>query len=285
MPGMSIIIPASNEAGHIGTCLTAMLASDPKPGAGSGSLPLPMPVEVIVVANGCTDETAAVARQLTPRFRAMGWDFKVLEMGAVGKIGALNAGDHHARFSARAYVDADVVVSKPLLDQVGRALQVRRPAYVSGRVQIAKPENSISKLYAKTYARVPFMTNGVPGCGFFAVNEPGRRRWRDWPEIISDDTFARLCFTPQERVGVAACYLWPIVEGWDNLVRVRARQNAGVREVAQKFPKLVQNDDKTRLGLAGMAKLALANPPSFMVYAAVALATKFRRDGGWARGR
>ena len=87
------------------------------------------------------------------------------------------------------------------------------------------------------------------------------------------------------RVGVAACYLWPIVEGWDNLVRVRARQNAGVREVAQKFPKLVENDDKTRLGLAGMEKLALANPPSFMVYAAVALATKFRRDGGWARGR
>ena len=44
MPGLSVIIPASNEAALIGRCLEAMLASDPKPGAGSGSLPLPMPL-------------------------------------------------------------------------------------------------------------------------------------------------------------------------------------------------------------------------------------------------
>lgn len=285
MPGMSVIIPASNEARFIGRCLDAMLVSDPKPGAGSGSLPLPMPVEVIVVANGCNDDTAEIARRRAPRFRAIGWDFRVLDLGAVGKIGALNAGDAHAKFSARAYVDADVVVSKPLLDQVGRALQVRRPTFVSGRVEIAEPENFISKLYAKLYERVPFMRQGVPGCGFFAVNEPGRQRWREWPDIISDDTFARLSFSPQERVGVGASYQWPIVEGFFNLVRVRARQNAGVREVARRFPDLMQNDDKNRLGLAGLVKLALRHPPGFAVYTAVALATKFRRGGEWTRGR
>ncbi|MEZ5714960.1 MAG: glycosyltransferase [Paracoccaceae bacterium] len=282
---MSVIIPASNEVGHIGACLAAMLASDPKPGAGSGSIALPMPVEVIVVANGCRDETAAIARGFARKFQAMGWDFKVLELGAVGKPGALNAGDAQAKFGARVYLDADVVLSPPLLDQVGRALQVRRPVFVSGRVRIAPPKSFISKLYASVYARVPFMSQGVPGCGFFAVNECGRQRWRDWPKIISDDTFARLLFTPQERVGVDAGYDWPVVEGFSNLVKVRARQNAGVSEVLGKFPKLKQNDDKARLGLGGIAALALSNPPGFAVYAGVALATKFRRSEGWSRGR
>ncbi|MDQ2089354.1 glycosyltransferase [Marimonas arenosa] len=282
---MSVIVPASNEAALIGRCLEAMQASDPKPGAGSGSLPLPLPVEVIVVANGCDDNTAAIARRHATRFQAMGWDFKVLELGAVGKTGALNAGDTDAKFGTRVYVDADVVVSQPLLDQVGRALQVQRPVFVSGQVMIAPPKSSISKLYASIYRRVPFMSQGVPGCGFFAVNEPGRRRWRDWPKIISDDTFARLCFAPKERVSVEAGYYWPIVEGFANLVRVRARQNAGVREVARKYPRLMQNDDKPRLGAGGLLRLALGNPPGFAVYAGVALATRLRRDDGWARGR
>ena len=86
MPGMSIIIPAANEAGFIGTCLDAMLASDPKPGAGSGSIALPMPVEILVVANGCEDDTVEIAKARAPRFQAMGWDFKVLNLGAVGKM-------------------------------------------------------------------------------------------------------------------------------------------------------------------------------------------------------
>ncbi len=286
MPGLSVIIPASNEAGLIGRCLEAVLASDPKPGAGSGSLPLPMPLEVIVVANGCIDDTAARAQSYAGAFRAMGWDFKVLDMAAAGKMGALNAGDKAAKFGARAYLDADVVVSKPLLDQVGRALRVRRAAYVSGQVQIARPKSVISRRYASIYGRVPFMTQGVPGCGFFAVNEEGRKRWRRWPDIISDDTFVRLLFTPQERVGVGARYTWPIVEGFDNLVRVRARQDAGVREVRQKFPQLMANDDKPRLGVLGKLGLALRNPLGFAVYAGVALRVRFgRHDGSWSRGR
>jgi len=286
MPGLSVIIPASNEAALIGRCLEALLASDPKPGAGSGSLPLPMPLEVIVVANGCDDDTAAVARGYAPAFRAMGWDFKVLVMAAVGKMGALDAGDKAAKFGARAYLDADVVVSKPLLDQVGRALQTRRAAYVSGRVQIATPKSAVSQRYARFYQRVPFMVHGVPGCGFFAVNEEGRRRWRKWPDIISDDTFVRLLFRPEERIGVGAKYSWPIVEGFENLVRVRARQDAGVREVREKFPQLIANDDKLKLGIFGKLFLALRDPVGFAVYSSVALRVKFgRHDGSWSRGR
>lgn len=286
MPGLSIIIPAANEAAHIRGCLEAVLASDPKPGAGSGSLPLPMPIEVIVAANGCSDDTATVARAYALRFQKMGWDFKVLEMGAVGKTGALNAADKVAKFGSRAYLDADVRVSKPLLDQVGRTLEMRRPAYVSGRVNIVAPNDTVSGLYAAFYRRVPFMTQGVPGCGFFAVNEAGRRRWRNWPQIISDDTFVRLLFKPGERVQVGASYDWPIPKGFENLVKVRARQDEGVREVLKMFPQLKRNDNKRSLGVWGRVALVLRNPLAFAVYSAVRVkARTLKTDGEWSRGR
>ncbi len=282
---MTVIVPASNEAALIGRCLEAMLASEPKPGAGSGSIPLPVPVEVIVVANGCRDDTVEVAGRRAGGFRAMGWDFRVLDLSKGGKINALNAGDKAAKFGNRVYLDADVRLSPPLLNQIGRAMQTERAAYISGKCELAPAKSLVTKLYGATYRNVPFMRSGVPGCGLFAVNAAGRRRWKQFPEIISDDTFVRLIFSPKERIGVAAPYSWPLVEGWHNLVRVRARQDKGVREVLERFPQLARNDDKPALGALGKVLLMLRNPAGFAVYAGVALAAKGRRETEWSRGR
>ena len=56
---ISVIIPAHDEERLIAACLQALFASDPLPG----------PVEAIVVANGCTDATAGIARGLRARRR------------------------------------------------------------------------------------------------------------------------------------------------------------------------------------------------------------------------
>jgi glycosyltransferase involved in cell wall biosynthesis len=275
--GVSVILPASNEAALIGGCLEALLASDG---------PCDHGVEVIVVANGCRDDTAGVARAYAARMAARGWYLEVIERPAGGKPGALNAGDAAAGGTIRIYLDADVTVTPDLLTQLVTALDVDAPRYASGRVDIAA-EGAVSTAYARIWRRVPFMRDVVPGCGLFAVNAAGRARWGAFPEIISDDIYVRLQFRPGERQGVPAPYRWPIAEGWRNLVKVRRRQNAGVDEIAALYPGLTRNDDKPGFPLSEKLGLALRDPLGFVVYAGVALAVRLtpRARQDWSRGR
>ncbi len=271
---LSVIIPANNEAALIGRCLTGVLAS-------TGA----EPVQVIVAANGCTDQTAAIAQGFVMQAKARGWQMQVLDLPDGGKPGALNAADAVATYPARAYLDADVTVSPELLAQAIKALTNETATYVSGQIRITG-QSRVSRAYAAIWAQVPFMRQGVPGCGFFAVNGTGRSRWGAFPPIISDDTFVRLQFQPSERVLVAASYDWPIAEGFANLVRVRRRQDAGVAQVAALYPKILANDGTPALGKNGLLELALSNPAAFLIYAGVALRVRLTPGGTeWSRGR
>lgn len=285
---LSVIIPANNEADYIGGCLETLLASDPVAHSKLSPSEAGPPVELIIVANGCTDATAAVAETWRARIEAKGWALAVLDLAEGGKLRAINAGEHAARGKILAYIDADIAVSPPLLAQLQSVLDRPEPAYASGRPRIAPARSWISRTYGRFWMRVPFMTDAVPGCGVFAMNAAGRARWGDYPQIISDDTFTRLQFAPAERIGVPAIYTWPIAEGFTRLVRVRRRQDVGVQEVATLYPALMQNEHKPRIGLRRMAGMALSDPLGFGVYCAVALAVRLPRGGAtqaWSRGR
>lgn len=275
---LSVILPASNEAALIGDCLAAVLASDWPESQGA--------VETTVIANGCRDDTAARARAMAPAFAARGWPLTVIERAEGGKLGALNAGDAAATGPVRVYLDADVTLSPPLLAQLARALSPDRPLYASGTVEIAA-EGAVSRAYARFWRRVPFMVNGTPGCGLFAVNAQGRARWTTFPDIISDDIFVRLCFAPEERLKVPAPYRWPIAEGLPALIRVRRRQDAGVQQIERDHAALLKNDDKPPFPARAKLALALRDPLAFATYTAVALAVKFspQRDQSWTRSR
>jgi glycosyltransferase involved in cell wall biosynthesis len=272
---LAVIIPASNEAAYIGPCLTALFASNGVTTA-----------EVIVVANGCHDDTAARAQGFAEMAAAKGWHLQVINLPKGGKIGALNAGDAAAQADIRVYLDADVVVSPDLMAQLEQALAVAAPRYGSGRAVIPRAKSMVTRAYARFWQTMPFAQSVAPGHGLFAVNAAGRNRWGAFPDIISDDTFVRLQFMPDERVGVPAPYYWPMIEGFAALTRVRRRQDEGVAQLAERFPGILANEGKGRLGLSGLLRRALADPLGFATYAAVSVAVKvLRRNSDWTRGR
>jgi len=274
-PPVSVIVPACNEAGWIAACLGAVAASDGARG------------EVVVVANGCTDDTAERARAMAPALAAAGFDLSVIETPALGKPGALNAGDEAALHGIRVYLDADVTVSPPLLAQIAAALSVAAPRLASGSPRVARAESAVTRAYARFWSRLPFVTRGCPAFGLYAVNATGRARWGRFPEIISDDTFVRLNFAPHERLRLPATYAWPMVEGFGALVRVRRRQDRGVAEFDRLYPHLRANDDKIRPRPSWLLGRLLADPAALAVYAAVGLAVRsgIGAQAGWVRGR
>jgi len=277
---LSVIVPASNEEAWLPACLDALVAQTLDPAACGGA-------EIIVSANACRDATVAVARARADAFAARGWEVRVIDSAEPGKPDALNRADAAARGDIRAYLDADVVADRDLLAQVVAALDTDAPRYASGRLRVAPARSWVTRRFAAIWQRLPFMTEGVPGAGFFAVNAAGRARWGDFPPIISDDTFVRLLFAPGERIGVPAGYDWPMVEGFAGLVRVRRRQDAGVAEIARRWPELMANEGKPPLGAGGALRLACARPIGFAVYCTVLSAVRLGRgdDAGWTRGR
>jgi len=278
LPLVSVILPAHNEADYIGACLAALLSSET--GAYSA--------EVIVVANACTDSTVAIAQSFDAQAQNSGYGFQVIDTPTPGKLAALSLGDASAKGVIRVYLDADVLVSPPLIGQIAGALNSDAPLYASGTPQVVPAKNWLTRAFAGFWVGLPFVTHGTPGFGLFAVSAKGRARWQGFPDIISDDTFVRLNFAPSERLCLPASYSWPMVEGLANLVRVRRRQDEGVAQIADLYPELLANDDTPAVGLGSLLAAALQDPFGFAVYAFVKLAVKTRfasTDQPWARGR
>ena len=277
--GIVVILPASNEEGYIEACLEALLASRNTP-----------PMQVIVSANACRDRTVALAQGFLGRFAACGHTLQVLDSAEPGKLAALNRAEaailpEQSHFP-RLYLDADVLCEPDLVGQIATALCGDVPRYATGRLQIARAHSAFTRAYARFWAQLPFVKGGAVGAGCFAVNAPGRARWGAFPPIISDDTFVRLQFTPAERIEVPARYHWPMIEGFAGLVKVRRRQDAGVRELFRLYPGLMANEGKARLGKGRLLALAVIMPAAFAAYLAVHLTVRLRPvSKEWSRGR
>ena len=103
---LTLIVPAHNESRVIGRLLDQLAAGTPH-----GEL------DIIVVANGCTDDTAAVAAAYGPPVR-------VLNVPVPSKRAALEAGDEAAKDFPRVYLDADVEIGADDIWMLARALDV-----------------------------------------------------------------------------------------------------------------------------------------------------------------
>lgn len=81
-PLVFVVVPAHNEEDSIVTCLVALIQQRAE-----------CTIEVIIVANGCTDRTADLARDLSAQARDTDVRLHALEIDEASKSAALNAGE------------------------------------------------------------------------------------------------------------------------------------------------------------------------------------------------
>jgi glycosyltransferase involved in cell wall biosynthesis len=263
---ISIIVPAHNEANVIARCLRSMTT-----GAQPGEL------EILVVCNGCTDETAAIAEAFGPPVR-------VLQCPVASKHAALNLGHTTATGYPRFFVDADIELP---IDSIRKVAEVLR----SGRIHGAAPRIRVDlrqaswpvRAYYDIWLRTPYVAEGMLGSGVYAISEEGSRRFDRFPDIISDDGFVRLLFKPEERLSVdGSHFVMTPPRTLRSQIHINVRRRAGRFEMAALHPgetreeATVQRFAVARLARdprrwPGLAVYAFAKAASVVLYRLKAL--------------
>jgi hypothetical protein len=211
----SIVIPAHNEATVIGRLL-GQLVSRGNPGE----------FDVIVVANGCTDETAEVAT-------AFGSGVRVLSIPVASKHAALVAGDAAASDFPRIYLDADVELGSGDVRALADALRITGALAAAPRRELALAGRTwLVRWYYDVWTRLPEVRHGLFGRGVIGVSELGHKRIAELPPVLADDLAASLAFAPQERIIVqAASVLVHPPRTFGDLLRRRVRAAVSVAQI------------------------------------------------------
>ncbi len=299
-PTLSVVVPAHDEARTLGRTLAALTS------AAGGETP-----EVVVVANGCSDDTAEVARAAGAR---------VVELGQASKAAALRAGDEAATAFPRVYLDADIVLTPGTLGHLAERLR-------RGDVHAASPSIRFDlrgsswpvRAFYRAYAELPYVRSGLVGLGVYGMSEAGRSRFAQFPDVTSDDLFVQRLFAEHERGTSGGEFVVAAPRNLRNLLKVRTRTASGNAELSRTEhhdergaggrPVTVDASDDATAAAGGsatgnaptferstsgttsaLAKLALSRPrllPSAAVYTAVTIASRIsarrRQTTAWQR--
>jgi len=150
--------------------------------------------ELVVVCNGCTDDTAAIARRIPGA--------RVVELAEGSKPAALNIGDQVASLWPRLYLDADIRISAAavldVLDRLARGdVLAARPPF---RYDFGGADPLVCSYYRarQRIRRKPVLW----GAGVYALTEAGHSRFGSFPNLIGDDLFVDEQFDPDEKAVV-----------------------------------------------------------------------------------
>ncbi|RYH27858.1 MAG: glycosyltransferase, partial [Alcaligenaceae bacterium] len=234
---ISVVVPAHNEEALIGRTLSQWVAAATA-----------REIDVVVVCNGCTDDTARIARSFGPAV-------KVVETDVASKTNALNLGDRASVGFPRIYIDADITISVDAIRALADRLARRDVLAVAPTPEIDLTGCSwLVRKYYDIRSRLPSAHEGIGGSGVYALSEAGRGRFQQFPSITADDTYVRLQFRPEERetLRYTKSKIFP-PRTLAQLIRVRTRIHRGTFELARLFPELSVNkgetNDRTLLAL------------------------------------
>ncbi len=180
MPVASVVIPAHNEAASIARTLAAL--------RDQGDL------DVVVVCNGCTDETASIARRADPTAR-------VLEIAQPSKIEAVRVGNGATSVFPRIHLDGDIEVS----NVAALLAPLTREGVLATGPEREVPREGCSRLvrwYYDVWEQLPHVRSGLFGRGVVCVSAEGQERLHALPRLMGDDLAMSEAFAPGERVVV-----------------------------------------------------------------------------------
>jgi glycosyltransferase involved in cell wall biosynthesis len=257
-----VVIAAHNEEAVLARCLDALL-QDARPGE----------LEIVVVCNGCTDRTADIAR---------GYDERVgvLEVPKPSKTGALNLGDARVRGFPRYYVDADVRLPITSVRRINARLAAEHAPAASPVMSLDIDACSLAvRAYYRIWLRLPYVREGMIGVGVYALSEDGRRRFGSFPDVIADDGYVRMLFSPEERIRVDNAPVRVYApRSLPDLIRIKTRSRLGRYELGRRFPDLVRRERGTK-SYRSVGRTILVRPwlwPAAALYAAVVVQTSRR---------
>ncbi|WP_442678711.1 glycosyltransferase [Sphingomonas sp. ASY06-1R] len=195
------------------------------------------PFDIIVVCNGCTDNTADIARGYSRRV-------KVIELEQGSKTLALNTGIRAAVHYPLIFVDADISVGYSSLCAVAAAL--RHPGAMTAAPAIivdTSLSDWIVRNYYKIWLQQPYVCDAMVGSGVYGLSEEGLAVIGQFPAIIADDGFVRSRFDTSQRVTVktdldgkpASFTVYP-PRGFGELIRIESRRRAGDAQLRTLFP-------------------------------------------------
>jgi len=266
-PLASIVVPAHDEAAVVGRLLDGLLRS-----ARAGEL------AVVVVANGCSDDTAAIARSHP------GVD--VIETPVASKIAALRLGDAACITFPRLYVDADVEISTEGVRALVAAVHGQVLAAVPRRELVMAGRPWAVRAYYRVWSRLPSVRVGLFGRGVIALSEQGHTRTAALPPVVADDLWLHHAFAPVEtRVVQDAVVTVHAPRRTRDLLRRRLRVVSGATEI---HAGLVPGARSSRTRPADLISLAREDPglaPALVVFLAVTLVTRVQASRATRQGR
>jgi len=241
-PSLGIVAPACNEASVVRPFLESLLTQQG------------VTLDAVLVANGCRDLTAQIARSFVPAFRRAGHRLRVVETPIASKTGALNLGESRLTRFPRAYIDADVVLSPDALGRLVSILDHTAPRLASPALSLTPQPTWLANEIAGHIEGLPPYSCDVVGGGIYAVNAAGRARWAKFPDVIADDAYVVSRFGVTERVRLADVSFRPRFPGIERLLPTFTRWEAGLLQLSRMG---VRRSQASRRMLAG---LILRNP-------------------------
>ncbi len=258
----SIIIPAHNEAATIVSTVQSLL-DDPRREA----------LDVVVVCNGCTDDTAALAA-------ALGAPVRVIESPIASKAAALELGRQSTADGPRIYVDADVTVTPGTVSAI--VSQLARPGIEAASVVRGFRSDGATwpmRKYLEISSYAPYFSDNLVGAGLFGVTAAGSDSLGAFPDIIADDLFVGTHFPADARAVAADATFQPLLsKRLRDLLQIETRCQAGrVQFVEWAERNNIAVHDQAE-GLSWVPKLAKrpSNWPGLAVFIYAKLAVRAR---------